>query len=164
MDPFIQLTMKLTNPKLKVEDKLKEICRTTSVVIQGADRVSLWLFSEDFESIEALICFEVASNSFSSGQLLTKANYGKYFEGILHNDIINAPQAREHELTQCFNETYLLPNNIYSILDYILHRDFAPHGIICCESVGKSTQWSESNLESLKRIARASSLYFKFDD
>lgn len=76
--------------------------------------------------------------------------------------MINAPQARTHDITKCFNETYFEPLNIHSLLDFILHWEFIPQGIICCESVGKEVQWAERDIESLKRIARVSSMYFKY--
>jgi len=163
MDPFIKLTSKLTNPKVKVEDKLKEVCITTAALIKGADRVSLWRFSEDFESIESLICYDNTNRSYTSGEILSKSDFADYFNDILNKEIINASHAREHELTKCFNEVYFSPLNIHSLLDFILHRDFNPSGIICCESVGRVTQWSDGNIESLKRIARASSMYFTYD-
>jgi len=165
MDPFIKLATKLTNPNVSIEDKLKEICLTTSSLIKGADRVSLWCFDEDFESIQSLICYDSVNRNFTSEQVLKKSDFNDYFSGILENDVINAPQARSHKLTKCFNEPYFIPLEIYSLLDFILHQDFNPHGVICCESVGKTTQWSDSNVETLKRIARSSSMYFfRVDD
>ncbi len=164
MDPFIKLTTKLTNPKVAVADKLREICITASSLIKGADRVSLWRFDENFQSIESLICYDCKSNEFSSGLVLKQSDFSDYFTAILKDEVINAPQAREHELTQCFNESYFKPLEIHSLLDFILHRDFEPQGIICCESVGKVTQWSDENVETLKRIARVSSMYFRVDD
>ena len=160
MDSFIKLTTKLTNPNLSTEDKLKEICFTTSALVKGADRVSLWCFDEEFESIHALVCYDVINNSFSSDQVLKKSDFGDYFTGILNNDVINAPNARSHELTQCFTESYFKPLNIHSLLDYILNKDFNPHGVICCESVGRVSQWSAEDEETLKRVARVSSMYF----
>ena len=161
MDPFIKLTVKLTNPAIHVEDKLKEICIVTAQLIQGADRVSLWVFSQNFDSIESLICYDRASGLFDSGCVLNKSDFNDYFKGILNQQVINAPDARTHELTKCFNETYFEPLEIRSLLDFVLHQDFIASGVICCESVGKMIHWSEKNIESLKRIARVSSMYFK---
>lgn len=165
MDPFIKLTTKLTNPNVSIEDKLKEICLTTAALIKGSDRVSLWCFDESFESIKLLLCFDSSTNSFTNKQTLRKCDYEEYFAGILENNVINAPNARTHQLTKCFNESYFIPLEIHSLLDFILHQDFNPHGVICCESVGRTTQWSEEDVEALKRIARSSSMYFfKADD
>lgn len=75
--------------------------------------------------------------------------------------MINAPEARTHDLTKYFNETYFVPLNIQSLLDFVLHQNFLPSAIICCESVGKVTHWTDENIESLRRIASSSSMYFK---
>ncbi|TPH16469.1 GAF domain-containing protein [Litorilituus lipolyticus] len=164
MDQYTKLMTKLTHPKMSIEDKLKEICLTTVKLIKGADRVSLWRFCSDKASIESLICFDTSTHSFSFGQVLKKEDYLAYFQGILKEEVINAPTARTHELTQCFNESYFIPHDIYSLLDYILHQDFEPYGVLCCESIGSITQWSEADVETLKKLARASSMYFKIDD
>ena len=164
MDRFIKLTAKLTNPSTSEYDKLKEICQTTASLIKGADRVSLWSFAPGFDSIESLICYDSTTGSYTSGSKLNKSDFNQYFEAILNQEVINAPQARSHEVTKCFNEAYFEPFKIYSLLDFILHQEFNPQGVICCESVGQETQWSDANIESLRRIARVSSLYFKLKD
>ena len=164
MDRFIKLTAKLTNPTTSEYDKLKEICHTTASLIKGADRVSLWSFSPNFDSIESLICYDSITCTYTSKNKLDKSDFTQYFEGILNQEIINAPQARSHEVTKCFNEAYFKPLQIYSLLDFILYQEFIPQGIICCESVGKETQWSDAHIESLRRIARVSSMYFKLSD
>lgn len=161
MNPHLKLIATLTNPKVKVEDKLKEICIITSQLIKGADRVSLWAFSNDFEKIKSLICYDASSGEIASGMTLSKSDFNDYFKAIMEQEIINAPEARTHDLTKYFNEIYFVPLNIQSLLDFVLHQNFTPSGIICCESVGKVTHWTDENIESLRRIARSSSMYLK---
>ena len=160
MDALTKLTAKLTNPSISVNDKLVKICQVTHQLIEGADRVSLWVFSEDFSKINSLICYDAISGQYSSEQELSRSDYKEYFDAIIKKEVINAPQARDHVFTQCFNESYFQPLNIYSLLDFILYRDFEPTGIICCESVNNTAYWSDDNIETLKRIANMSSLYF----
>ncbi len=161
MNPYLKLTATLTNPKVVVADKLKAICTITSQLIAGADRVSLWSFSEDFQEIESLICYDTSTGAISSGMTMKKSDFKDYFKGILEQEVINVPEARTHDLTKLFNEKYLEPHNIQSLLDFVLHQDFVPAGIICCESVGKTTHWTDDNIESLRRIASSSSMYFR---
>jgi len=164
MDVYTRLTAKLTNPNVSVEDKLKEVCQAAASQISGAHRVSLWVFNKEFDSIKPLICYDAIEHVYIDAQPLTKSDYDAYFKGILTNEVICAPDARKHELTQCFTESYFEPLNIYSLLDFILHRDFEPLGILCCESVGTVTHWTEENIDLLRRIARASSMYFRYDE
>jgi hypothetical protein len=163
MEAFIRLTSVLTNPAATVEKKLKMICDITSEVVAGADRVSLWRFEDNYSKIVSIVSYDRINNQYDSNQELKKEHFISYFDAILSNEVIKASDAREHELTSCFKELYFEPNNIYSLLDFILHNDFKPVGIICCESVGEINNWSEDDVASLRRIANASSLYFHLD-
>jgi len=163
MDPIAKLTAKLTNPKFSENDKLVEICHTTHQLIEGADRVSLWSFSQDFTEIKSLICYDAISGQFTSGQELSRENYTEYFDAIIKKEVINAPLARDNVFTQCFKDSYFKPLKIYSLLDFILHKDFEPTGIICCEGVDEVKYWSDENIEALKRIANISSFCFKLE-
>ena len=160
MDPFLKLMTKLTNPKVTVEDKLKEICITTSILIEGADRISLWSFDAKFENMHALISYDAINHIFTKDEVLKKSDSYEYFFAILNNDIISAPHARTHEITKGFNESYFIAFDIYSLLDFILHQDFNPYGVICCESVGRVSEWTDENVETIQKIARQSSMYF----
>ncbi|MGJ8691750.1 MAG: GAF domain-containing protein [Thalassotalea sp.] len=160
MDRFLKLTTKLTNPSISTKDKLNEICLTTAAIIQGTSRVSLWRFTENFDAITCTICYDLNEGSFTSEQVLHKSDYTEYFTAILAHEVINAADARAHPATKCFTTTYFKPLKIYSLLDFILYRDFQPYGVICCESVNKSVNWTDEDVESLKRIARSSSMYF----
>ena len=96
---------------------------------------------------------ELNSSDFWSGVSLHKSDFPAYFESIVENEIINASDARNHSATRCFNEAYFEPNNIYSLLDFILHKDFKPVGIICCERTGSRVEWSNQDVDQLRQIA-----------
>jgi hypothetical protein len=164
MEAFLTLTSSLTNPSLTVDKKLKVICETTAELITGADRVSLWTFKDDYSKIVSSINYDRIKRKYSKAAELCRKDFADYFEAIINNDVIKASDARSDPLTACFKDLYFKPNNIYSLLDFILHHDFKPIGIICCESVGRVYQWSDDDVESLRRIARASSLYFNLDE
>jgi len=163
MDPFIRLTSVLTNPTLHVDKKLKVICEVTSEVLAGADRVSLWTFADNYSKIVSSVSYDRTNNKYSDTAELKREEFGAYFDAIISNEVIIASDAREHPQTACFKELYFKPNNIYSLLDFILHHDFKPIGVICCESVGRLYEWSEDDVKSLRRISNASSLYFRLD-
>lgn len=163
MEAFIRLTTTLTNPALTVDKKLKMICSVTSELVEGADRVSLWTFKDNYSKIVSSVSYDCMKNKFGGSAELSRENFGAYFDAIIGNEVVKADDAREHPQTACFKELYFKPNNIYSLLDFILHHDFNPIGIICCESVGRKYEWTDEDVQSLRRIARASSLYFNLD-
>ena len=163
MEAFIRLASVLTNPSLSVDKKLKVICEVTSEVITGADRISLWTFEDNYSKIISSVNYDRINNIYGGTAELRRENFGSYFDAILGNEVINASDARENTQTACFKDLYFKPNNIFSLLDFILHHDFKPIGVICCESVGNIYQWTKDDVKSLRRIANASSLYFRLD-
>ena len=163
MDWLIQLNSTLTNPAISRQKKLERICLITSELIRGANRVSLWAFEHERSQIRSVICFDDSTHTFTSDTILRKQDFAPYFDAILNRDVVNAPQACSHPATACFTESYFEPNGIVSLLDYVLHQDFKPKGIICCESTNSETQWQNSDVENLKKIASACSLYFELE-
>lgn len=163
MEEFIRLTSVLTNPAIAVDKKLKVICEVTSEIISGADRVSLWTFADNHSKIVSKVSYDHINNKYGDTAELKREDFAVYFDAIINNDVIIASDAREHPQTACFKELYFKPNNIYSLLDFILHKDFKPIGVICCESVGRLYEWSEDDVQALRRIASSSSLYFNLE-
>jgi hypothetical protein len=164
MEAFIRLTSVLTNPTVTVDKKLKMICDVTSELVPGADRVSLWRFEDNYSKIVSSVSYDRITKTYGGNEELLRENFSSYFEAILSNDVINASDARNDPVTACFKDLYFKPNNIYSLLDFILHNDFNPVGVICCESVDEIFHWSEEDVNALRRIANSSSLYFNLDD
>lgn len=159
MDALINLTSRLTNPNVSEEDKLKAICKTAAEAIAGADLASYWCFSENFSALHCLIKYNRQSGKFQEGGVIERSSVPAYFDAILTTDVVSADNARQHPTTRGFTAIYFQPNNIYSLLDYIIHHDFKPTGVLCCETLAQPTRWSEDDVKVLKRIARSSSLY-----
>lgn len=164
MEAFIRLTSVLTNPSVEVDKKLKMICDVTCELVPGADRVSLWRFEENYSKIVSSVSYDRISNTYGANAELKREDFSPYFEAILSHDVINASDARKNPITACFKDLYFKPNNIYSLLDFILHNDFKPVGVICCESVNEIYRWSEQDVSVLRRIANSSSLYFNLEE
>ncbi|MCC2606825.1 GAF domain-containing protein [Planctobacterium marinum] len=160
MDHLFKLNTVLTNPNLSQQEKLHCVCAVTQALVPGADRVSLWLFDNNQTQITSLICFDALQQQYSSGTVLTRQDFGSYFDAILDREIVNAPDAALDPVTSCFAESYFRPLNIQSLLDYVLHRDFEPRGIICCESVARTVDWTKEDEVTLRKIARACSFFF----
>jgi len=110
--------------------------------------------------IDCLMCLSKKTNEYTSGSKLLKSDYSEYFDSILAKEVLVADNARNHPATRCFNESYLIPNDIHSMLDYILTKDGSPFGVICCESVGQKQEWQETDIQNLRRIANMSSMFF----
>jgi hypothetical protein len=162
MDAITDLVIAISNPAKSSDKKLEQICMTVMQTITHANRVSLWSFNTAQDEIVCLKCLS-ETDQFTSGAILKKADFPEYFNAILKDEVIIASDARSHPATLCFNENYFTPLDIYSLFDYIYHKDFAPRGVICCESVGKKIIWLEDESHILRRIANMTSLLFDFE-
>jgi GAF domain-containing protein len=127
-------------------------CQDISEAV-GANRVSIWSFCDGNSSVHCQCAFNADSGAFSDGEELAAHDHPKYFETILTEQFIVAPDARNHSATREFTETYFKPNGIYSLLDYIIHRDFKPVGVICCENAGQPRNWSAQDKNYLLEIS-----------
>lgn len=160
MNNLLELSNVLRNGNLSKEEAYKEICKTAVKVIDGANLVSLWVFDTQKTMIRSLINYDGETEAFNQGIELYKKDYPKYFEAIVERQILVANDARKHPVTECFTESYFEPLNIYSLLDFILHKDYQPIGVICCEAKGAPVIWSDEDTENIRTLATLISFCF----
>ena len=161
MDILSKLAIAISNPNKSDDYKLEQICINTMKLITHCNRVSLWVFSNNLNEICCLKSIENEGKGFSAGQTLSKIDFPDYFNTILVDEVLIASDARSHRAKKCFNELYFEPNNIFSLFDYVYHKDFEPQGIICCECVDQQVEWNEAEVKILRRIANMMSMFFK---
>lgn len=152
------LAVKVSNPNITSERKLKQICNELKKLISNADRVSLWLFNHDYTAINSLIFLD-EKNEIVSNAVLKAEDFPAYFDYILEHKVLDASDARNHEITKNLTKVYFEPSNIYSLLDYIYFIDNKPLGVICCESVGSKISWSHADKLSLIKVADVTTLF-----
>jgi len=126
-----------------------------------ANFVSIWRFDTDLTKIICLFAIDIRTGETSSGQELMRNDFPRYFEFILQETTICAPNACTHHQTNELCDSYFKPNGIVSLLDFIVHKNFKPVGIICCESKVTVRDWSAENISYLRNLAAYTS--FKAD-
>lgn len=152
------LAVKISDPNVSSNRKLKQICKELKSLIPNANRVSLWLFNKDYSALNCLACLD-ENDVVSNGTVLYTENSPAYFNYILTNQVLDASDARNNDVTKPFSHSYFEPLNIYSLLDYIYILDSKPLGVICCESVGSKVTWSHADKESLIKVADVTNLF-----
>lgn len=152
------LAVKISDPNVSSNRKLKHICKELKSLIPNANRVSLWLFNKDYSALNCLACLD-ENDVVSNGTVLYTENSPAYFNYILTNQVLDASDARNNDVTKPFSHSYFEPLNIYSLLDYIYILDSKPLGVICCESVGSKVTWSHADKESLIKVADVTNLF-----
>ena len=157
MDMLSQLSSYLSNPNTSLNDKFLNICLTVKSAIPTCDRVGIWLFSPDHSEMVSLMCVDELGKG-SLGEQLSANNYADYFSHIIKNELLVASDAKNNEISKCFNVGYFDVHDIHSLLDVTFMKDSFPLGIICCERTGDKTEWQLSDIEVLKDISTKTSL------
>ncbi len=127
----------------------------------GANRISIWHFEGGGKAMVCDCFFDVGADSFSSGQVLRAADHPTYFKTIQTDNLVVAPDARSHPVTKELTEPYFREHDIHSLLDFILHDNFEPSGVICCENAGARREWRDADISYLRQVATLISFYFK---
>jgi YesN/AraC family two-component response regulator len=148
----------MSDPEINSMEKLNAICVELKRLIPKADRVSLWLFDDNYSTIKCITCLD-ENNQISNGIELKATDFPQYFEYIVSNQVLDASDARNNEHTQCFNKSYFEPLNIHSLLDYIFVVDNKPAGVICCEAVNSPVAWQTEDVDSLVKVVDITTLF-----
>ena len=134
-----------------------QILSVTSKAL-GCTRISIWRHNDTGSYIECVSLFDVAETNPVAGTKLYEPDYAPYFNVVLSESIINAEDARTHEATSCFTESYLKPLDIYSLLDVPYYEDGKFEGVICCEQQHSFRVWDQEDIIFIKSIADLLSL------
>lgn len=106
-----------------------------------ADRVSIWRFGENGESLRCVELYQLAADSHSQGMVLQQQDYPDYFRALATSEIISAHDARADPRTREFRDGYLQPNGISSMMDVPLYLFGRLEGVLCHEHVGPPRRW-----------------------
>ena len=122
------------------------------------ERVSVWLFNDEQTSLICADLYLSDSDTHESGTVLEVKDYPEYFKAINSGKILAADNAREDERTYEFNENYLKPLNIFSMLDAPIVQGDQILGVICHEKVGDLKTWEPDEQEFAGSLVNAISL------
>ena len=132
-----------SNPKLlqqKLNDSLSDITRIAAETL-GVERSSVWLLSDNKQSIRCFDLYELKTEQHSSGVELRREAYPKYFDAILTDSSIVVDDAYRDPRTCEFGDSYLKIIGIRSMLDVPIRRDGDVVGVLCMEHVHSSRDW-----------------------
>jgi len=133
--------------------------RATEISANTLDiaRVSIWLYNDDISSIRCHNLY-IQDVGHDKGSELFKADFPNYFKAVAAGKMIVVDQAREDERTNEFTESYLIPNEIYSMLDAPIYYAGEIIGVVCHEYTNSMHRWSSQEQEFASAIASTVSL------
>ncbi|MEB3337103.1 MAG: GAF domain-containing protein [Leptolyngbyaceae bacterium] len=135
-----------------LEQAFHEITEVTARTV-NTSRVSIWLFGKNHTKFQCVDLFDTKSMSHSQGAELSPTDYPYYIEAIGKWPILAAEAAQIDPRTCEFTEGYLIPLNIVSMLDASIYLDGNTCGVVCCEQVAQTRQWSRSEQNFVRSVA-----------
>jgi GAF domain-containing protein len=89
---------------------------------------------------------------------MTSTDPSPYFDALLRDGCVMAPDCKSHVATAPFLESYLDPMDVRSLLDVSFSVNGALYGCFSCEQVGDVQQWTPHQVKLLRRMASRVSL------
>jgi signal transduction histidine kinase len=124
-----------------IEACFKKITECAAAQLE-VSRCSLWLYSNDRNSIQCADLYTREDGQHTSGHELLAQDYPSYFEAIASERIIVANNAHTSPQTGEFSEAYLTPLNIKAMLDAPIRFAGKLVGVVCNEQTDTLRIWS----------------------
>ena len=138
------------------DEALRALTRRVAAALE-VERVGVWLFDAERTAIESRVLFERTLGRFSSGTRLSAVDFPVYFAALKDADVVPASDARSDARTAEFRDSYLVPNDIHSMLDAPLVIDDALAGVICHEAQSAPRAWTQDEVHFAVFVAAVAS-------
>ncbi|HEY4956891.1 MAG TPA: hypothetical protein VII31_03680 [Caldimonas sp.] len=116
-------------------------------------RVSMWKF-DGIGDEQTLLCFasKTAEGDFdTSDRRLHRAEYMDYFNSLVGAGTYVSVDAMSDPVLQPMRESYLVANNVVSMLDAAFVLNNRTYGMVCCEEPQRR-EWKPGDVVSLRTI------------
>ena len=118
----------------------------------NVDLVSIWYFTENNSKLTCQYSVDRFDMRDLSGVALRRADFPSYFSAIIEGVSISADDVYSNPTTNELIEAYLKPNNIKSLLDYIIYKADSPIGLICCETTSGFRAWTSQDIDYVRAL------------
>ncbi len=136
---------------------LKKISEATAPTLK-AERVSVWLYSNDYSKIECIELYEFSKKRHYAGMELSSTDFPNYFRALRKERTIAAHDAYADSRTRELADSYLKPFGITSMLDSPIRIRGQTVGVVCVEHMGPIRQWTLDEQTFAASIADLASL------
>ena len=118
-----------------------------------SSRANIWLFNEERTAIHCVDNYELRTQVHSDGFILERSLYPKYFAALQEERVIMANDASSDTRTSEFAVSYLVDNNIHSMLDAPIRQDGQAVGVLCIEQCGEGRAWTDEEAAFVGTLA-----------
>lgn len=145
-----------------VESYIKEVLEKAAEALE-CERVNAWLFNDEDSSLDNLLAYNQKTEIFSKEPSLKREMFPQYFKFLTKNEIIVSDDARKEPMNEELVDTYLIPNDIYSMTDVPLRSEGKMIGVICFEYTGDYHPWTKEEEKFTQSVAQLLSLSLETD-
>ncbi|WP_420547059.1 GAF domain-containing protein [Curvivirga sp.] len=144
MDKLVTLLDQIRKDGYYSQDELYETLCITLAQKLDADYVSVWYFNEAKDKLVPQKFYDVEIDNFIVADDLKDCP--GYFKEICENVFLNAPDVRNHHALRELVDNYFDVYGIQSLLDYTLHKNLQPIGVVCVETKNKCMRWNDDDI------------------
>ncbi len=126
-----------------------------------AERISIWTYQQDKRTLTCKDLFTAGPGNHLAGTVLSANDFPNYFSVLEQSRWIDAVDARQDVRTSEFIADYLIPENIFSMLDIPIRYDGRLAGVLCCETTGGIKDWTNEEKEFSTSAAEILSTYIQ---
>ncbi|OAQ51257.1 hypothetical protein HTG_18580 [Natrinema mahii] len=151
-----QRLLELTTDDDVVDGNFERAARTiteTATAILEVQRVSVWLFEDDRQRLRCVDQYERSTDTHRAGTELEATEFPTYVDVLRSHRSFAVDEARDDPRTEELTDQYLIPNDIYSLLDATLHDEGEVIGVVCHEQTDSTREWTETERQLATEIA-----------
>ncbi|MBI5817584.1 MAG: PAS domain S-box protein [Verrucomicrobia bacterium] len=143
-----------------LQQAVAEITETSSALI-GAERVSVWLYSEDYATIRCIDLYRQSDRQHTSGETLRSADFPDYTASHRKGEVIAAVDVSTDPRTRGIPTAYCQEYDIRSLVDAPVWLHGRLGGILSFEHVGQPREWTREDERLATNMAALLSLCFE---
>lgn len=154
-----QISGRLERGEIDSAQFLEQFTRYVSGQI-GCSRagVRVLIDTEQGRALRCVAMYDSAQDRMVTAIDMPAVDAGSYFERLMHDGFVSVAKAQADPITEAFLASYLLPSNVASLMDMCFAVNGELFGTFSCEQLGTPVEWSQRQLQSLRRIAARASL------
>ncbi len=119
---------------------IRDIVRIAAETLE-CSQVGVWLYDAGCTLIKTHAVYSLEADEFLAEMELLRKDFPVYFQALEEHKSIAAHEARTDGRTKEFTETYLVPQDIYSLLDATILVSGESRGVVCFEHKRFKRDW-----------------------
>jgi PAS domain S-box-containing protein len=125
------------------------------------ERLSVWRYDAGRQELACEDLYLRSQRTHAAGTVLRAETFPNYFLALQSAHLIDASDARTDARTREFG-SYLVDNDIHSMLDSDIHLSGRLVGVVCCEHCGGPRQWTTAEQIFLGNVSDQLSLLLEY--